>query len=144
MMRKWVFIAFAAIVLSACSNTGESNGNNETNKEANEQTEETASVTFRKMDVTTEESTIQVTGEAQTVGDSIYYTFEQGDTVLVEENEINLQKNEQGWASFSIELELNERIKNTEEVPIIILYGKNDSGEKVDQNHVPVDLSKDD
>ncbi|MFD2761744.1 hypothetical protein [Lentibacillus juripiscarius] len=142
-MRKWAFIAFAAIVLTACSNADESVEEKETDnaQNQNEQAEDTTTVTFRKMDVTVEEDTIQLSGEAQTDANNIYFTFKQGDNVLVDDNQIELEKNEQGWASFSIGLELNEKIKNTEEVPIVILYGKNDSGEKMDKNHVPVDLS---
>ncbi len=112
-MRKWAFIAFAAIVLTACSNADESVEEKETDnaQNQNEQAEDTTTVTFRKMDVTVEEDTIQLSGEAQTDANNIYFTFKQGDNVLVDDNQIELEKNEQGWASFSIGLELNEKIK---------------------------------
>ncbi|TRM11891.1 hypothetical protein FH966_09450 [Lentibacillus cibarius] len=127
-MKKWVIILFAAILLSACSN-------------AEETEDETKKLQFRKMDVTVNENTVLLTGEAQTAAQKIYFTLEQGDTTLVEETSIKLQKNSQGWSEFNIDMEINKKVKNAEEVPIIILYGKTENGKMVNKNHIPVDLS---
>ncbi|GAA0433216.1 hypothetical protein GCM10008983_07340 [Lentibacillus halophilus] len=62
--------------------------------------------------------------------------------MLRSQRDIDLQK-QQGINSITIELELTESIKNANDVPIVILYAKNENGKKVNKNHIPIDLNAD-
>lgn len=137
-MKKIIVLLAAAAILAACGDN-----ENQTAEQSEEQSEETAdspATSFQQLDVTGEGSTIHITGQAKTEADRVYYRFEQGDDTLVEETPIELGKNAQEWSDFELDVQITEAIKESEEVPLVILYGKNENGENVNENHVPIDL----
>ncbi|GAA0438039.1 hypothetical protein GCM10008983_13680 [Lentibacillus halophilus] len=78
-MQKWAILLVVAVILAACSNT-------------DDQQPTESLVTFQDMDVTTTNQTAQLTAKAKTNNDRLYYTFKQGDTVLVDERDGGVNK----------------------------------------------------
>lgn len=137
-MKQLVIMLLCTFILVACSN--EEDTNKEPNNDDSQQSEESASVEFRNIDVKIGKNTIQVNGEAKATDETIYFKFEQGETVLANETAINLEKNEKGWGSFNIEVELSPKVSKTKKIPLITLYDKNKDGKVINQNYIPINL----
>ncbi|GAB3060272.1 lipoprotein [Virgibacillus ainsalahensis] len=135
-MKYIIIVLTAAVVLAGCNSQGETDNGADTANEA----EESPSVSLRNIEVVVENDQIQVTAEANAAENEIYYTLEQGETLLVEEEIINLDGGHYGWSDFQLEVELPEEVEKTEDAPIIKMYGKDDNGELINPNYIPVDL----
>lgn len=137
-MKKIFTICFVLImiILAGCASEGEENSNvaNE-----NEQAEEEVAVTFRNLDMKVDGYTYKLTGEVQTTTD-VFYTVEQGETILQEEEQLELEGS-YGWTSFEMKGELPESVGESEEPPVVVLYGKSETEEQINPNYIPIDLS---
>ncbi len=150
-MKKFIIMLFCALALVACSSEDETssesaseNSGEETNTESNsdkgEETNKSAAVQFRNVGMEVKGSTIQVSGEAKAKDDTFFYKFEQGDSAIVKETSVEFEKNEQGWGSFQLELELTQKVREAQVMPVITLYDKKEDGTMVNKNYLPVDL----
>lgn len=152
-MKKLIIMLFCALVLVACSSedganseSANENSEEETNTEPNgdksEETDESAAVQFRNVGMEIQGSTIQVSGEAKAKDDTFFYKFEQGDSKIVKETSVELEKNDQGWGSFQLDLELTQKVREAQVMPVITLYDKKEDGTMVNKNYLPVDFRK--
>ncbi|MFD1037690.1 hypothetical protein ACFQ3N_04570 [Virgibacillus byunsanensis] len=143
---KYVWIALTATLLIGCSEDNteqeEVQQDQEENNAAETEPESTddSAVEFRNVDVKVENNEVQLTGEGKSDTDVAYFKLDQGESQIVEETEVELDPNEQGWGQFEITVQLSDEVASTEEVPVIMLYGKNASGEVINPNYIPVDL----
>lgn len=124
-------------VLTACGSSAEENEDAENNGQ--QQSEETVSVIFRHIDLKVEDHEYVLTGEVQSMTE-VYYTIEQEGEVLQEEERLELEDSTE-WTSFEISGELPESVDQSKEPPVIVLYGKNEQGEQINPNYIPIDLS---
>ncbi|MHA6251675.1 hypothetical protein [Oceanobacillus sp. CAU 1775] len=117
-------------LLVACGDTNE----------VDVQDEVESTVSFRSMDIQVEDNTFTLVGEVNTDEDEFYYEIKQGEEVITEETAVEVVKEESRWVSFEISEEIPEDAFDGEDAPIITLYGKNESGEVVNPNYIPVDI----
>lgn len=134
-----LFIVFIVSILGACG--GDSDQPEADGIETNQQAEENAEVALNNIDVQTEGLSYDVTGDVQAKENVIYYVLEHEGDVIEEETEINIEETE-GWGNFEISGELPEAVTDSEEPPTLILYGKNEEGEQVNSNFIPIDLTE--
>ncbi|MFC3040639.1 hypothetical protein ACFOGI_10310 [Virgibacillus xinjiangensis] len=139
---KHILILFAAVAfLVGCSGGDETEG---TENQAAEQ-ESSPAVSLRNIDVLTTGGEIQLTAEAKTTEDEIYYKMEQGETLLVEETGFSPEESEQEWGEFQLNIEMPEELDPSDEAeaPIITIFAKDQQGELVNPNYIPVDMNMD-
>ncbi|SEQ43081.1 hypothetical protein SAMN05216232_2387 [Virgibacillus subterraneus] len=150
-MKKFIITLLCAFALVACSSeegtssesaneNSEEENDSESNGEKSAETEGSAAVQFRNVEMNIQESTIRVSGEAKAMDNTFFYKFEQGDSVIVKETAVDLEKNDQGWGSFQLELELTQKVREAQVMPVITLYDKKEDGTMVNKNYLPVDL----
>ncbi|CDO02688.1 hypothetical protein BN988_01163 [Oceanobacillus picturae] len=136
-MKKSIIIALA-LLLVGCSNeqpTNESAENNDGGQGAD------ASVSIRNVEVEVDDALqATITGEAALAGSDLYYQLEQGDVVLISEAKVELDSNPHGLSPFELLLQVPEDAVSGDQAPIVKFYGKDQSGEEVNQNYVPIDL----
>lgn len=97
------------------------------------------SISFGILDVVTKDDVIHVDGEARTTEDSFYYILEYGETLIVEETEVQLNDDDGEWKTFSFEVNIADEELTNEENTLLTLYSKEDQ-EVVNPNYIPVDL----
>src|SRR5699024_7420332 len=130
-MRKALIIILALLFLAACGNDkANNNGENDSNQET---------ISFRNIDIVLEGDDVLISGEMNSWDGNFYYHVLSGEKQIIEEEKV--EKNQiHFWANFEISLSKEELQSLTEDVPHIVLYGKDDSGEDIDPNYVPIDL----
>lgn len=129
-MKKSIQLVLILLLLTACGNDSPKSNNTEENNEY---------VAFRNIDIVTINDEVNITGEVKTWNGTFYYYVLAGEeTIIDEEKEDNLHKNE--WTSFTLSISKSEILALTDEIPHIALYGKNSEGETIDPNYVPIDL----
>lgn len=129
-MKKSIQLVLILLLLTACGNDSPKSNNTEENNEY---------VAFRNIDIVTINDEVNITGEVKTWNGTFYYFVLAGEeTIIDEEKEDNLHKNE--WTSFTLSISKSEILALTDEIPHITLYGKNSEGETIDPNYVPIDL----
>ncbi|WP_404458756.1 hypothetical protein [Oceanobacillus kapialis] len=139
---KKIMIVMVIILLAGCSNTQENN--ERTEESANEHEQETdVSVSIQNLDVQVNDKAMEaiITGEASLSGSDLYYTLEQGDRELAIEESVELEANAHGLSSFEISVEIPEETSSGEQPPVVKLYGKNNSGEEINPNYIPIDVA---
>lgn len=139
-MKYFILLMSIFTILTGCSN--ESNEDEEMEQTAEEQGEEVESIIrFGEVNVLVNDHRVLLSGEAETSEDVFYFTFEQGEEMLLEETKVRLDEEEiaPGWRPFELELEIDDGVLDNDEVPYVQLYGKN-NGEIVDKHFVPVDV----
>lgn len=115
---------------------------NEDTKSDNVLTEDRASVSFQNIDVNVDSREFVLTGEVSGVVNEFFYVIDQGEERLLDEKSIPLDATSGDWGAF----EINETIPesdsavDSEDPPIITLYGKDNNNEMVNPNYIPVDL----
>lgn len=82
---------------------------------------------------------IQLTAEADTALSEIYYVIEQGEEMVQDETVITLPDGE-GVKEISLSYILPDEMKEKDEPPVIVIYGKSGDGEQIQPNYIPVDL----
>ncbi|WP_284139447.1 MULTISPECIES: hypothetical protein [unclassified Virgibacillus] len=141
-MRYIVFLLLA-FSLIACSNSeNPKNNEQESNiKTASEAQEQEVAANFRNVEVRITGGKIEMVGEAKGKNIDFFYEMKQGKAVVKKESRIPFDT-EEGWKKFTIQQDITEDMKENEDpVVIITAYGKTSSGEKVNPNYIPVDLS---
>src|SRR5699024_12227433 len=82
---------------------------------------------FRNIDVTIVDQTdVHIRGEAKGPSDVLYYKVEL-DEVLVEETELPLDHTGE-WNAFAIDLTLTDDTVESGDIPVLMLYGKDEAG----------------
>ncbi|WP_100011444.1 hypothetical protein [Lentibacillus sediminis] len=131
---RYIIIALALLMLAGCD-SGE-----DTASETEEGQEEEASLQLRNIEVTVENGHALLTAQANGDAEEIYYTLEQGEEVLIEETSLSLGEGHYGWSDVELELKLPENAGDSGEAPVITVYGKNEAGEQVNPNYIPVEM----
>lgn len=127
-MRRILLFASVLLLFVACSNGAKQ-----------EKEEDKESVIFRSIDIVLEGDEVLITGEAKSWDGNLYYHLLAGEEKIMEEFLIHTgHKN--FWWEFDISLSKEVLLSLTDEVPHIVLYGKNSSGEDINPNYVPIDL----
>ncbi|WP_106498042.1 lipoprotein [Lentibacillus sp. Marseille-P4043] len=141
-MKKYVFLFVATFLLAGCSGQDEQETKPEP-KADNEVTttdEEAVSVQFNNIDITTPDGKILVKGNATASNDVFYFTLKYGEEVVVDETKVKLDTDESGWGTFELEIEQPKDAETKEEIPLFTFYVKNEAGEMVNPNYIPVDV----
>src|SRR5699024_9545723 len=93
---------------------------------------------FRKIDVTIVDQTdVHITGEAKGPADVLYYKVELDD-VLIEETELTLDQASE-WSEFAIDLTLSSDTVESGDIPVLVLYGKDEDGNMLQPNYIGID-----
>lgn len=132
MRLKFSLLLLPFLLLFAC---GEDDEVTEMNQK---QSEEETFVVFRNLDIQTEKNSFVLTGEVNAMENVFYYSIEQGEETLVEEQPFEVDDSE--WAAFEITEELPEQVLEGEDPPIINMYGKTTDNEIVNPNYIPIDV----
>lgn len=143
-LKRIVLVFLSGIVLL----TGCSDGADKQTKvdEPSEQTErqdnavsmDDSGFNFRNIDVTIVDQTdVHIRGEAKGPSDVIYYKVEL-DEVLVEETELPLDHTGE-WNAFAIDLTLTDDTVESGDIPVLMLYGKDEAGNIVQPNYIGID-----
>lgn len=135
MKIKYFLFIICLFILAACE---EEPAPGETN-ETNESSEPEISVSFRNLDVQTEDKSFVLTGEVNTQENVFYYIVKQGENELLSEQQVDISE-AASWAEFEITGEIPEEALQAEEAPIITLYGKTTAGEEINPNYIPIDV----
>lgn len=133
---RYIISGLVLLMLVGCGSGEDSASETEEGQE-----EEEASLQLRNIEVTVEDGQVQLTAQASAEDGEIYYTLEQGEKVLIEETSLTLGEGHYGWSDLDLELELPENAGESGEAPIIKVYGKNEVGEQVNPNYIPVEMN---
>lgn len=139
-MKKFLLV-FASVlfILAGCSSNEEQQSVSVDNEAEAE--EEQVTVNLRNIYISEENNHIKIEGEARATDDTFYYQVEQDDSLLIEETQISMDKTNLGWGEFEIDLEEEEKMRENEKPPFMVFYVKNEDGEKINVNYVPIDLN---
>ena len=144
---KYFLPILMAVLLIGCSNTNEINDSHEEVKEdevaedqeSKEAEEDTAR--FHGMHFRLGIEDVSVTGKAKATNGEIFYVVEQGEEQLVEETKIPLEDDGDEWTDLEIKFPLTEEMENSEDSLVAIFYGKDDQGEQINPNILPINLN---
>jgi len=128
-------------LLAACADEGGQDAGNGDGAAGGEEEAESAVLVLNSVEVQTEGPAYEVTGEARAADNVFYYVVEHEENVIEEETEIHLEETV-GWGTFEISGELPDSVTESEEPPTLTLYGKNEEGEEINSNFIPIDLSE--
>ncbi|WP_156288843.1 hypothetical protein [Oceanobacillus salinisoli] len=132
---KYIILLLMSMILVGCNNEEAANG------ESNETEETSASIEIRNVDVQVEELQVILMAEAKTSSNEIFYRLEQGEELLQEERQMSFN-GEKEWNAFELEVTLPEEVSAEENPPIIVIYGKNENGDMINPNYIPVAIGK--
>jgi len=132
-VRRFFLLFFVVILLAACGADSDNENNNNG--------EEKESTTFRNIDIVTEDDDVKITGEMNSWDGNFYYHLLSGEEVIMDEEEVETE-HIGFWSPFEIVLSKAEILELTDEVPHIVLHGKNSEGENINSNYVPIDLEE--
>ncbi|MYL42771.1 hypothetical protein [Virgibacillus salexigens] len=138
-MKYFGFVIILACIMVACSNQ-ESEKSTQTENQQDETIQHTTAVSLRNVDVKVENGNAVINGEVQASNTNVYYILEYNNQTTIEEQEVELENMDEKWQDFSIKMKLPEDSTSRDEPPIITFYGKNDQGDKVNANYIPVDM----
>jgi|SRR5690625_6877 len=134
-------------LLIGCSSTNESKNNtiSEGNKttEDQEDTQEKSkdSATFHDVRYLLGIEEVIVTGQAKATNGEVYYEVEQGDETILKEERIELDHKDEDWTKFEFEFDLTKEMENDEDTLVVALYGKDQTGKKINSNYLPIDFN---
>lgn len=117
------------ILLVACGNDNQAAENN-------------TSVVFQNIDVVSEGNEFVLTGEVIATEGEFFYVIEQGEEQISAEKRILIDQETGDWEGFEIKEKLSDAVIESNDPPIIMLYGKNNDDGIVNPNYIPVDLKK--
>lgn len=130
-MRKYLWMLVCLLIFTACGNMDEDKANNENDHQ---------SVAFRHIDVVVEEDQVQITGEMNSWDGNFYYHVLQGEEKVIEEQKVSTDHID-FWSSFTIDVSKDE-INESEEIPHLVLYGKDEQEKQINPNYIPIDLEQ--
>ncbi|WP_163972018.1 putative periplasmic lipoprotein [Oceanobacillus halotolerans] len=142
-MKKYLLLLMSVIFLMACSDEGaekeqQDDSSQETEEDVTESSDDGTTAIFQNIDIRiVNKQKVSVTAEAKATNDVIYYKVEHDGKDIIEETEVTL---EEEWQEFNISITLPDDVVETEVVPVLMLYGKNEAGEMVNPNYVPIDF----
>lgn len=139
---KYLILIVSAFILVGC-NTGEQEAEKPVTEKTDDTTEQEDHVvgSFRNGDIIYGKNHVRIEGSAKATDDKFYYQVEQGESVLVKETQVKLDETEDGWGEFVIELDLTDEMAEHEELPILVLYVKDNNNTKVNPSNMPIDLN---
>lgn len=132
---RYILLIFTLIFAAACSNGEETVDDNDPGKDGSPGT-----IDLRNLDVEAEGLEVTATGEASAVSNEFYYRVEEEGEIIIEETHMSLEETQNDWNEFEVTFDLTDKYSHKEAPPIIVLYGKNEEGEMVNPNYIPVDL----
>lgn len=93
---------------------------------------------FKNIEVTGEDGTYKITGEANPKSGEFYYNVEDGHMMLVEETKVEAKS--EGWAPFEIQITIDKDKLPTNGTLTLVMYEKNlEDGAPLFSNYVPLD-----
>lgn len=134
-------------LLIGCSSTNESENNiiSEGNKTTEDQkdTQENSkdSATFHDVRYLLGIEEVTVTGQAKATNGEVYYEVEQGEETILNEEKIELDHKDEDWTEFEFEFDLTKEMENDEDTLVVALYGKDQTGKKINSNYLPIDFN---
>ncbi|WP_121639324.1 hypothetical protein [Virgibacillus sp. Bac330] len=138
-MWKKVFLFLAiSLVLFGCSTKNEKAGT--TAKDTSTREAQANGVRFENLDMEVNDGIAVLQGEVHANETNVFYQLEHEGESLSDETALPLEKKKGQWEKFMVEVELPEETLNAEEPPVIVIYGKNHDGEKINPNYFPVDV----
>ncbi|WP_339228798.1 hypothetical protein NSQ77_03275 [Oceanobacillus sp. FSL K6-2867] len=126
---RYFMLATIVFLLAACGDD-------------NPAVENTNSVVFQNIDIVSKGNEFVLTGEVIAAEGEFFYIIEQGDKQIFEERRISAPQESGDWGKFEIKEQLSNAMIESNDPPILMLYGKNKDGEIVNPNYIPVDIKK--
>ncbi|RKQ32608.1 hypothetical protein [Oceanobacillus halophilus] len=125
-MKKLLVVLLVSVLLAGC------------NSEQANQPDNGVSLEIRNVDVLVDNDRTALTAEVKASAKKIFYRIEQGESDLLKEQQIDLESAE--WAKIEIEEKLPDESLDKEDPPIIVIYGKDNNGQTVNPNYIPIDI----
>ncbi|MDO6449269.1 hypothetical protein [Oceanobacillus sp. FSL W7-1304] len=126
---RYFMLIIIVFLLAACGNENQAAENNN-------------SIVFQNIDVVSDANEFVLTGEVAATEGEFFYVIEQGDEQISEEKRISIAQKSCDWVEFEIKEKLSEAVIESNNPPIMMLYGKNMDDEIVNPNYIPVDIKK--
>lgn len=135
-----------SIILIGCSPSTDSAEQHRANedesvKEETSADDEEKSVSFQQLHFRMGIEDVTVTGSAAAPNDEIFYEVEQGDELIVEETKIPLEDKGEELDDFEVKFDLTEDMEKSDEALVTIFYAKNEQGEKINENFLPINMN---
>ena len=126
---RYFMLIIIVFLLATCGNENQAAENNN-------------SIVFQNIDVVSDANEFVLTGEVAATEGEFFYVIEQGDEQISEEKRISIAQKSGDWVEFEIKEKLSEAVIESNNPPIMMLYGKNMDDEIVNPNYIPVDIKK--
>src|SRR5690625_7466185 len=84
---------------------------------------------------------VTVTGQAKATNGEVYYEVEQGEETILNEEKNELDHKDEDWTEFEFEFDLTKEMENDEDTLVVVLYGKDQTGKKINSNYLPNDYN---
>lgn len=136
-MKKIGIVLLILLFLAACGNRDENVI--EPLESEPELDQQATSVQFRNVDVNIESEQFHIIGEVNSSGGLYYYQVELDGDIIQEEAYEEVENLTDEWSKFEIVETLPREVLEGNEPPVVVLYGKNQSGEPINENYIPID-----
>ncbi|GLO65634.1 MULTISPECIES: hypothetical protein [Oceanobacillus] len=136
-MKKIGIVMLVLLFLTACGNRDEDVI--EPMESESELDQQATSVQFRNVDVNIESEQFHIIGEVNSSGGLFYYKVELNGEIIQEEAYEQVENSTNEWSEFEIVETLPREVLEGNDPPVVVLYGKNQSGEPINENYVPID-----
>ncbi|MFS0752199.1 hypothetical protein [Oceanobacillus sp. 1P07AA] len=139
-MKKIGIIMLILIFMAACGNRDEDAI--EPIESERELDQQASSVQFRNVDVNIESEQFHIIGEVNSSGGLFYYQVELDGEIIQEETYQEVESSTEEWSKLEIVETLPREVLEGNEPPVVVLFGKNQSGEPINENYVPIDTQQ--
>ncbi|MFD1335678.1 hypothetical protein ACFQ4N_08975 [Oceanobacillus iheyensis] len=139
-MKKIGIVMLILLFMAACGNRDEDVI--EPVKTERELDQRATSVQFREIDVNLESEQFHIIGEVSSSGGLFYYHVELDGEIIQEETFEEVENSNSEWNRFQIVETLPNDVLEGNSPPVMVLYGKNESGEPINENYIPIDTQK--
>ncbi|WP_217585954.1 hypothetical protein [Lentibacillus saliphilus] len=133
-------------MLVGCANGNSSSGDQDTTRKDSEvqdsgenASDSTAHISIKNIDIKiVDKKNVRINGEAQASGDAVFYRVLHEDDMIVDETKIKLEEDD--WNSFHIQITLPQKVIETDQVPVFMIYGKDANGNEINPNYFGIDF----